>query len=311
MLIKNSGVTSIDFNYFTVSTTFIASFSFFIIISSFLTAHLTIKVMLKIIQAFKDIENGNFTVRLDFRKPRILSKTADTFNKMAVQLQKTEMMSSDFIDNFSHEMKTPISSINGFAKLIKSNDLDKATRDEYIDIIIQESESLSYLSQNILTLSRLQELNTLENKCKINITEQIRHAIASSYHKWSEKELDIDFESEEFSVQGNAEMLEQVWNNILGNAVKFSPDNGKINIRITSKSGKLYITVSNQGTPIPKENHDDIFKKFFRCEERNSSGGNGLGLPMVRQIILLHEGDMYVKKSDKTATVFEIVLPQT
>ena len=199
MLIKNSGVTSIDFNYFTVSTTFIASFSFFIIISSFLTAHLSIKVMLKIIQAFKDIENGNFTVRLDFRKPRILSKTADTFNKMAVQLQKTEMMSSDFIDNFSHEMKTPISSINGFAKLIKSDDLDKATRDEYIDIIIQESESLSYLSQNILTLSRLQELNTLENKCKINITEQIRHAIASSYHKWSEKELDIDFESEEFS----------------------------------------------------------------------------------------------------------------
>ena len=280
------------------------------VITSIIIVHFPLNTIIKFIKGFEHIKDGDYSFRLKFKSPRILVKTAERFNNMAVQLQKTEMLSSDFIGKFSHEMKTPLASINGYAKLLKNDNISKEERNEYLDIIIQESENLSHLSKKILTLSKLEEQTELTEKACVNVSEQIREAIAVDYHKWSEKNLVINAEENDFFTSGDNELLRQVWINILDNAIRFSPDGGEITIRITARYGYLYISFSNQGIPIPKENHADIFKKFFQCENRDILCGNGLGLPLVKQIVQLHEGDVYVKKSDKTATVFEIVLPQ-
>ena len=309
-MLQKAGVCDYTISVYTINSALVKSYIILNIITSIIIVQLPMHIVLKFIKEFEYIKNGDYSVRLKFRYFPGLKKSAERFNNMALQLQKTEMLSSDFISNFSHEMKTPVASITGFAKLLKNDDIPAEVRHEYLDIIIQESDNLSHLSQKILLLSKLDEQTELENTSTVNVSEQIRLAVASSYNMWSEKNITVSPEDEDYFTSGDANLLGHVWQNLLDNAIRFSPDGGNISIKITSENGQLYITFSNQGTPIPKENRTDIFKKFFRCEKDCSSIGNGLGLPMVRQIILLHNGDVYVKKSDSDSTVFEVVLAE-
>ena len=177
-------------------------------ILSVLLIHKPIKKMSRLIDAMTQIKNGDFTVRLSEKRiGRITKKTVAIFNNMAQQLESTEMLSHDFINNFSHEFKTPIASINGFAKLLKNNSLSPQEREEYLDIIIQESERLSNLSINILTLSRLEQQSILTNKVKYDVSEQIRIIIGSLYHKWADKKIEIIFNGDDIFIDANKEML--------------------------------------------------------------------------------------------------------
>ena len=307
VLMKKAGVYREFTNVYTINATIINALLVLSIITSVISVQITVNVIMKFVKAYENIKNGNYSVRLSFRKSKILKKTAGQFNDMAIHLQKTEMLSSDFISNFSHEMKTPISSITGFANLLKDDNLQKEVRDEYIDIILQESDNLSHLSEKILLLSRLEEQNEI-TKTIVNISEQIRLAVAATYHSWSEKNITIDAEEKDYFIAGDAELLEHVWQNLIDNAIKFSPPGGKITIKIIPENDKLNVNISNQGKPIPSESFNDIFKKFYQGDKSSTTKGNGLGLPMVKQIVYLHNGDISVKKSDETSTEFEILL---
>ncbi len=293
---------------YTINKALIKSYMILNIITSIIIVQLPMHIVLKFLRAFEHIKNGDYSVRLRFRYFPGLKKSAARFNNMASHLQKTEMLSSDFINNFSHEMKTPISSITGFANLLKDDNLPKEVRDEYIDIILQESDNLSHLSKKILLLSKLEEQTEITEKSIINISEQIRLAVAATYHTWSEKNITIEAAENDYFTSGDRELLEHVWQNLIDNAIKFSPVGGEITIKIIPENEKLNISISNQGKPIPSENFSDIFKKFYQGDKSNTTKGNGLGLPMVKQIIYLHNGEISVKKSDNVSTVFEIIL---
>ena len=228
---------------------------------------------------------------------------------MAQQLESTEMLSHDFINNFSHEFKTPIASINGFAKLLKNENISKEEQQEYLDIIIQESERLSNLSINILTLSKLEQQSILTNKTEYNLSEQIRIIIGSLYPKWSEKSIEIDLTGEDIDIVANREMLGQVWINLLDNAIKFSPENKKISINLSKEDEAITITMKNYGRTVPPEQISRIFDKFYQGDESHGTTGNGLGLPMVKRIIELHNGDIDVFCTEEPAVSFHITLP--
>ncbi len=277
---------------------------------SVILVHQPVKKTTRLIEAMEKIANGDFSVRLSGKKiGRMTNKTVKIFNNMAKQLESTEILSHDFISNFSHEFKTPIASINGFAKLLKNENISNEEKHEYLDIIIQESERLSNLSINILSLSKLEQQSILTNKSQFNLSEQIRIIIGSLYHKWAEKNIEIDFEGEDMNIVGNKEMLGQVWINLLDNAIKFSHKNKTVTFTLTKEEDCIKASLNNYGDAVTYEQVNRMFDKFWQGDESHSTNGNGLGLPMVKRIIDLHEGNIDVRIGDDSSITFTVTLP--
>lgn len=267
-----------------------------------------LKPMREIMEAVDRIAAGDYTVRIDLRGPEEFRTLSRKFNHMAEEIGSVEMLRTDFVNNFSHEFKTPIVSIRGFAKALKWEELSEEERKEYLGIIISESERLSVLASNVLYLSRIEKQSILTNKRRFNLSEQLRLVIALLDQKFTEKQLEVVFDGEETGICGNEEMLKQVWINLLDNAIKFSPAGGKIGIRVREDADGVSVRISDQGTGISPAAKAHIFDKFYQEDMSHSVSGNGLGLAIVEKIIRLHNGNISVRSSDK-GSVFEVCIP--
>lgn len=261
----------------------------------------------ELMAATDKIADGDYSVRLTLKGPEEFRELGNKFNHMAEELGSVEMLRTDFVNNFSHEFKTPIVSIRGFAKALKWDDLTPEEREEYLDIIISESERLSALSLNVLYLSKIENQTILTDKKRYNLSEQIRLVVALLDRKLCEKQIEITFDAEEFFIQGNEEMLKQVWINLLDNAIKFSPDDSKIDIGITANTDRTTVTITDHGEGMSPETMAHLFDKFYQGDLSHSTSGNGLGLSIVRKIVDLHGGKLSVRSSDRGST-FEVIL---
>lgn len=161
----------------------------------------------ELMDAIDQIASGDYHVRLHLKGTDEFRTLSEKLNHMAEELGSVEMLRSDFVGNFSHEFKTPIVSIRGFAKALKWNDVTPEEREEYLDIIIAEADRLSELSINVLYLSKLENQTILTEKKRVHITEQMRRTVALFDQRFSEKRLVIDFDAEEVFMEGNAEMM--------------------------------------------------------------------------------------------------------
>ena len=191
------------------------------------------------------------------------------------------MLRSDFVNNFSHEFKTPIVSLRGIAKLLKRQKLSSEERNEYLDIIINESDRLAELATNVLNLTKVETQTILTEKKVFNVTEQIRHAVVLMNQKWAAKNVNFQFESNEVMIPANEDLLSQVWINLLDNAVKFSPQDAEVSIRINNTDQQVFIQISDNGPGIPLEKQKYIFDKFYQGDESHSTYGYGIGLSIV------------------------------
>lgn len=267
----------------------------------------------RIIDGMEQLASGNYNARLRFKtlinKNPLFLDISDSFNKMATELEHTEILNNDFINNFSHEFKTPIVSIQGFAKLMKKQELSREKQIEYLDIIEEESERLSKMAVNVMNLMNLENLASLPSVKKFNISEQIRNCILLLESKWTEKKIEIQADFEEFYFVGNEELTKQVWINLYDNAIKFTPENGSIITTIKKSTSQINISITNTGVEIPEEALPHIFNKFYQADESHSSEGSGIGLAVVKNIIRLHKGEVLAKSGDNKTT-FEVLLPQ-
>lgn len=265
-----------------------------------------------VINQMNRLASGDFKARLKHGRFIAVHPTfvevAESFNKMAEELENTEMLRSDFVNNFSHEFKTPIVSISGFAKLLKKDNLTDEQRKEYLDIIEEESLRLSYMATNVLNLTKLENQAILTDVTQFNLSEQIRNCVLLLESKWEKKKLELYIDFDEYIISANEEMLKQVWINLLENAVKFAPDYGVIEVDIKQEKDKLKISVSNSGSEIAPENIESIFKKFYQADKSRSSEGNGIGLAIVKRVTELHGGEVSAK-SENLTTVFTVTLP--
>lgn len=266
-----------------------------------------LKPLREIMEATDKIANGDYSVRLHLKGPEEFKILSDKFNHMAEELGSVEMLRNDFVSNFSHEFKTPIVSIRGFAKALKWENLSPEEQTEYLDIIISESERLASLSTNVLYLSKLENQSILTDKKDFNVTEQIRLVIALLDKKLEAKNINIEFDNMEIFTNGNEEMLKQVWINLLDNAIKFSPDGGKIEIHIHEIENLVTVRVTNEGTSLAPEVQTRLFDKFYQGDLSHSTPGNGLGLSIVKKIIDLHNGSISVSSKDGQCT-FEVTI---
>ena len=258
------------------------------------------------------LASGDFQARLKFGRlltsHPAFAELTDSFNKMAEELGNTEMLRNDFINNFSHEFKTPIVSVAGFAKVLKRGGLTPEQQAEYLNIIEAESLRLSYMATNVLNLTRIENQSILTNVTRFNLSEQIRTCILLMEHKWAPKELEWKQDFGEHEICGNEELLKQVWINLIDNAVKFSAHGDIVEIRLAQKEQEIRVSVINSGPEIPAEAREKIFNKFYQADESHSSEGNGVGLAIVKRVAQLHGGRALVR-SQGGITEFTVELP--
>lgn len=280
---------------------------------AFITLRFPLKPINKILNAMNSLASGDYSVRLNFKgalsKHPTFAELTKNFNRMASELEQTEMLRSDFINNFSHEFKTPIVSIAGFAKLIKCGNLPESRKKEYLDVIEEESLRLSQMATNVLNLTKVENQTILTDVAEFNISEQIRTCVLVLESKWSKKNIELSLPGEEFYVTGSEELLKQVWINLIDNAIKFSRDSETVEIGIEQKNGYLKVTISNNGEEIPEYAREKIFNKFYQADESHAAEGNGVGLAVVKKIVDLHGGEVGVSCADGK-TIFTVSLPQ-
>ncbi len=298
----------------------VQTIAIFMIISSliigFCLALIIVKYPLKpvtnMIAQMEKLSKGDFTARLNFgkriEKYPIFKETSENFNKMAEELASVEMLHSDFINNFSHEFKTPIVSILGFAKILKKGNLDEEQKQEYIDIIEEEAQRLSYLANNVMNLNKVQNQVSLTNLTRFNLSEQIRASVLLLENEWSRKQTELSLDFDEYYVTASEELLKEVWINLIDNAIKFSKVGGKVSVSITDNGGFISVSVNNDGSSISPENITHVFDKFYQVDKSHSTKGNGIGLAIVKRIVELHHGSVFVT-SQADSTTFTVKLP--
>ncbi|GHU40209.1 two component sensor kinase [Clostridia bacterium] len=268
-----------------------------------------LKPIRTVVTATQKIAAGDFNVQLDIGGVYELEELANSFNKMAQELSSIETLRSDFVNNFSHEFKTPIVSVRGFAKLLKDENLTKEERDEYLNIIITESERLSGLSTNVLNLSKYEHMEIIGDKTCFRLDEQIRRTVVMTEAKWAKKEINIDVEMAEIMFNGNEDLIQQIWLNLLDNAIKFSKQGGIIKIRLVEWNSDIRFTICDNGIGFHENAKAKIFEKFYQDDSSRAKEGNGLGLAIVRQIIALCGGTIEVNSELNKGSVFTVILP--
>ena len=264
----------------------------------------------EIILATKKVAKGDFSVRVsEDNYPKEINLLSKSFNKMTEELGNTEIFRNDFINNFSHEFKTPIASVIGYAKQLKDENLDEQTRQEYIDIIISESQRLADMSSTILLLTKYENQNIVTDKTTFSLDEQLRRCLVSLETAWEKKNLEPVLDLEEIDYNFNEDMLSHVWLNILSNAIKFSPENGRLFVTLTRDVDSVVVTITDEGIGMDDETQKHIFDKFYQGDTSHASSGNGLGLSLAKRVVTLANGKISVKSKPGKGSSFIVRLP--
>ena len=246
--------------------------------------------------SMKEVAGGNFHVHVETKSIfRDIRDIYDNFNLMVSELNATETLQTDFISNVSHEFKTPISAIEGYASLLQEHQQSSEEQAEYIDKILFNTRRLSTLAGNILLLSKLDSQSIRPRRSRFRLDEQVRQCILALERRWTEKEVDFDVDLDSVDFTGYEGLLQHVWTNLIDNAVKFGPRGGLVQIRLVQETGSVLFTIDNEGPVISEKDKARIFNKFYQGDSSHESEGNGLGLALVRKIIAIHGGEVWLE----------------
>ncbi len=263
-------------------------------------------------QAAGEVSRGNFNVRVAEKHHRgEFLEMIRAFNNMTEHLSHTEMFRNDFINYFSHEFKTPIVSMRGFAKQLEDPDLTEEERKEYLHIIIDECDRLTGLSSSILLLAQFENQKIVSSPTTFSVDEQIRRVLVVLEKEWSAKNIELDLEMDEIHITTNEEMLSLVWMNLISNAIKYSEEGGKIQITCDDDGELLHVVISDEGIGMSEETQKHIFEKFYQGDASHKTVGNGLGLALVKRIIDLCHGTIRVSSREGQGSSFTVSLPKT
>ena len=264
----------------------------------------------KVNKAMKKVSQGDFSTVLDENEGvGEIRELISSYNHMARELSGIEMFRTDFINNFSHEFKTPIVSIRGFAKQLQRDDLTDEQRREYTRIIADEAERLANMSSNVLLLTKLENQQIVTDKAEYALDEQIRNCILLMEKQWSEKNLDLQLDLDEISYNGNEEMMNHVWVNLISNAIKFSPEGGLLEVGCMRVQDFIVVHVRDAGEGMDELTRSRIFEKFYQGDTAHATEGNGLGLSLAKRIVDLCRGKIAVDSAPGQGTTFSVYLP--
>lgn len=281
---------------------------------SFIIGNTVLKPLSELIKATKRVAGGDYTVRLEIgwiekHTVRELRELIRDFNEMTEELRNTELFRKDFISSFSHEFKTPLVSIRGFARQLYEGGLTPEQEREFSKIILDETEYLSVLSQNTLLMTNLENKDIVTEKTDFSLDEQLRGCMIRLEPQWSAKNIEIDMEGlDDIRFYWNEQLLAHVWNNLFDNAVKFTPEGGTIRASCKRQDGTVTVVIADSGCGIAEDALPHIFEKFYQADSSHATKGNGLGLPLVKRIVELCGGDIAVSSEPGKGTEFTVTL---
>ncbi len=274
----------------------------------------------RLINATKEVKRGNFKVQVKKEKrwrsemyvspPSEMGELEDSFNEMVRELDGIELFRNDFINNFSHEFKTPIVSIRGFARELQREDLTAEQRREYAQIIAEESDRLARLSTSILELSKLENQQILTDRTEFDLDEQLRRCILLFENVWTQKGIEIVPELEAVKLYSNEELTEHIWKNLISNAIKFTPEGGTVAVGLQCDAESITVTVSDSGIGMTEEVKNHIFEKFYQGDPSHHRAGYGIGLTMVHRAVTLCGGEILVESELGHGSCFTVRLPR-
>lgn len=264
----------------------------------------------KLVAAMERIADGDFSVRLeDSSSAKEILEIYTGFNMMAHELQAVETLQSDFVSNVSHEFKTPINAIEGYATLLQGVEGASPEQSRYIDKILFNTRRLSQLVGNILLLSKVDNQTIQAKPTSFRLDEQIRQSIVLLEPEWEKKDIEFDVDLESMEYTGYENLLMHVWNNLIGNAIKFDPEGGFVGIGLKRQGNKAVFTIDDSGPGIPEEARKHVFNKFYQTDSSHKSEGSGLGLALVKQIVALSGGTVSTENRPEGGCRFTVELP--
>lgn len=252
----------------------------------------------KLRRAIEQVADGDLTVRLEPESSYMkeIQEIYSGFNLMTHELATTEILQTDFVSNVSHEFKTPINAIEGYATLLQGFDgMTKDEQSECIDKIMFNTKRLSELVGNILLLSKTENQAIDANKKNYRLDEQIRKALLVYETEWTKKDIEFDVDMEDMEYFGNEKLLYHVWYNLIGNAIKFSPNCGTVGIKLYSKDTSVIFEITDNGPGLSREAQKHMFDKFYQGDSSHKQEGNGLGLALVKKILDVCGGEIYAE----------------
>ena len=259
--------------------------------------------------AMDKVAEGDFSVRLEEKSSsKEIMEIYTGFNLMAHELSSTEILQTDFVSNVSHEFKTPINAIEGYSTLLQDSDNLEDDQREYIDKILFNTHRLSSLVGSILLLSKLENQQIPSHQVEYRLDEQIRQSIVALEPAWEQKDIEFDVELDRVSYLGNEPMMRHVWDNLISNAIKFSPNSGTVKIYLVKKLKRLIFTVEDQGPGLSEEAQKHIFDKFYQADASHKQEGNGLGLALVKRILTIEKGQIAAENIPEGGCRFTVTL---
>lgn len=279
-----------------------------LVVTSLLSAQFFAPIK-KLGRAMERVADGDFSVRLeDQSSSREIMEVYSGFNLMAHELSATEILQTDFASNVSHEFKTPINAIEGYATLLEGCPDLTAEQREYVEKIAFNTRRLSGLVGSILLLSKLENRQIPTGKVRYRLDEQIRQSVVALEPAWEPKEIEFDVELERVEYVGNEPMMRHVWDNLISNAVKFNPHGGLVRIRLERRSRQIRFVIDDCGPGVSEDVRKRIFDKFYQADSSHKAEGNGLGLALVKRILAFENGEIAVENIPGGGCRFTVTL---
>nr|WP_216855749.1 HAMP domain-containing sensor histidine kinase [Paenibacillus qinlingensis] len=292
---------------FLLGLTFLFSIVLIIIFSQFI-----VRPVKKLREATKRIVGGSYEMKMDVSRQDEIGELARDFTFMAQSLKQVEAMRQEFVGNVSHEIQSPLTSIQGFAQSILDQTTSEEEKERYLHIILDESKRLSSLSKQLLTLASLDKESHVIKRTVYRLDEQIRQILIHTEWQWSEKDLSIELDLPEIEVSADHQLMHQVWLNLITNGIKYARQQDSLTIAIQPSETAITVVVSDTGTGLSEAELPHIFTRFYKADRsRNrTSAGTGLGLSIVQKIIQLHGGSVHVQSELGKGTSFTVGLPR-
>lgn len=263
----------------------------------------------KLVSAMEKVSEGDFSVRLETKSSsKEIREIYSGFNMMAQELSATEILQTDFVSNVSHEFKTPINAIEGYSMLLQGGENLDADQKQYVEKILFNTKRLSSLVGSILLLSKIENQSIPAKPTLFRLDEQIRQSIVALEPEWSKKDIEFDVDMVSAEYIGNEKLLRHVWDNIIGNAIKFNPQNGFVKIRLKKTDDRIICTVDDSGPGISEEAKQHIFDRFYQADSSHKSEGNGLGLALAKKILSISNGEISAENLKEGGCRFTVTL---
>ena len=265
----------------------------------------------QIMTALDQVMQGDFTVRIapvkEFAGETGFNEIILAINKMTAELQGTETLRTDFIANVSHELKTPLAVMGNYATMLQQPGITEEARMEYAKAISQNARRLAGLITNILKLNKLENQQIFPKHEEYDLSGQLCEGLLQFEDAWERKALNIETEIDDgIRIRSDAELLSLVWNNLVSNAVKFTPNGGTISVSLKEEEKFVVVSVSDTGCGIDQETGRHIFEKFYQGDTSHATQGNGLGLALVKRVVDILNGEISVRSTPGQGSTFTV-----